>query len=92
MKIITNKHTTTIYTEKKNGKLLKSTLKKIKELQYLDAKFEKNRFLIKYVLTQYHKTKIINAFKTDVELKESKKNIISGFKGCPISGFDFVWL
>lgn len=92
MKIVNNKHSTTIYLEKKHEKLLRATLKKIKELEYMDVIFEENRFIIKYVLTQYHKTKIINAFKTDIKQKESKKNIISGYKGCAISGFDFVWL
>ena len=88
MKIINNKRTTVVYLEKKHGKLLRSTLKKIKELQYVDVIFNKNRFVVKHVLNQYHKTKIVNAFNAD----ESKKNIISGYKGCAISGFGFEWL
>ena len=91
MKIVNNKHSTTIYLEKKHGKLLRSTLKKIKELQYIDAVYEENRFIIKHYLTDYHKTKIRNAFNVPEE-KKSKKDVISGFKGCSISGFGFRWL
>lgn len=91
MKIITHKHQTAIYIPKENGYVLEKAIKSIQKLEHYAVTWEKNHFIVKYPLNQYHKTKILNAFKVEKERKANKK-VISGFKGCLVTGYKLVWL
>lgn len=91
MKIIVHKTQTAIYIPKKDGHVLEKTINSIQKLKNYTVTWEKNHFIIKFPLNQYHKTKILNAFKTEAKRKEEKK-VISGFKGCLITGYKLVWL
>ena len=66
MKIIVHNHQTTIYANRNDQYLLTKTIKSIKSLEYYDIVWANNKFIIKYLLTEYHKTKILDAFKEDI--------------------------
>lgn len=91
VRIVTHKNQTSIYLPKKDVDILKCVLSKIKVLQHYTLSYVQNRFIIKYPLSQYHKTKIINAFKAE-EIRKKELKIIRGFKGCLITGYGFEWM
>lgn len=90
-RIIVNKHQTSIYIPKENGYVLEKTIKDIQKLKHYSVIWSSNHFIIKYPLNPYHKQKIINAFKVEKQRKVDK-TVISGFKGCLITGYKFEWL
>ena len=91
MKIIVSKNQTEIYALKKDRPVLKKAMKEINALKYFTCVWNDGKFIVKHPFSQYQKSKIIKAFRTELE-NSDKKTVITGFKGCLITGFKLEWL
>ena len=91
MKIVFHHDHTAIHTSKKNEKEIVKAIKTISALKNYSLTWHQNKFIIKRVLNEYQVRKIIKLFKNAKAVKKDRK-IITGFKGCLITGFQLKWL
>lgn len=90
-KIITHKTQTAFYFFKEDGERLKAELKKYKRTRSFKFVWDVNRFVVKTNISKEFKLKLIKLFEPKKPIKIESKNIIRGYYGCPITGYNFGW-
>ncbi len=88
MKITINKTTSTIFAENIRKDKIKDITDSIEAIKGCEITVIKYGFILGVVLTDYQKAKFSKTFRKI----DSKKGIITGFRGCAITGLGFEWL
>lgn len=90
-KIIIHKTQTSFYFFKEDEEKLKKELKAKAQYRSFKLIWDVNRFILKTNISKAFKIKLMELFEPKKPKEIKSKNVIRGYYGCPITGYNFGW-